>query len=163
METYLVRDYLAELYPKADDETLDLYEELVRTNDSEKLPPTAEALKYIKITNLIKKLQDRQAKLREDVLYQYKTLNHQISGLSISTPNPRSFDKDSLFSWVTSKYGQEFLDDCRSTIVDKDKVDAKIVNMILKEELSIEELPQEVFKQGSQYRLEVSGSRKHKS
>lgn len=157
-----IKQYIEELYPAADEEEVSNYVYLVLTHDTNKLPPTPIVLDYIEVKKQLKELESREAALKAKIIEQYKRLNHQFSGLSISTPTPRRYDPQLLLNWAMGVYEPSFFDDCKSTIIDKDKVEDKIVQLIVEEKIKQEDIPEDLIKQSSQTRIEVSGSRKRK-
>ena len=152
-----LRAYLEDLYPSADSELIDDYLSKVVNCDLDKLPPTQVVLDYIEAKRALKEAETLEEKLKAQVIQQYKRLGcHQFSGLAISTPSPRRYDKDKLYEWVKTKYDPSFLDDCTSQLIDKDKVEQKIIQLIVKEEIKVEDLPDDIYSESSQTRISLS-------
>ena len=157
-----LREYLESLYQQHDSEDIDSFLNNVMNHDTNKLPPTQIVLDYIECKTRLKEIELKEKELRAKVIEQYKKLNHQFSGLSISTPSPRKYDRDLLYDWVKEKYDPTFLEDCTSELIDKEKVEQKIVRLIIEEKIKQEDLPESLYKESSQTRIEISGSRKRK-
>ena len=153
-------DYFESLYPNADPEELSSYVDLVRSHDSEKLPPTQVVLDFIEITKKIKALQETEKELRKEVIKQYSTLNHQFNGLSICRPVTRKYNIDKLYEWAKSNCNDVFFNQCESVIIDKKKVEAKIIDLILRGDIDPTTIPEDLLDESDSVRIEVSRKRK---
>lgn len=153
-----LKEYLESLYPAADDEEIAGYLELVLNHDEDRLPPTQAVLRYKEVTKLRKSLEAEEELLKKEIIEQYKRLNHKFDGLNISNPQPKSYDKEKLLSWALSNLPQELLDECKRDYIDE----SRLLKLVYEEKIDITAIPQDIYKKGDQYRVEVAGSRKKK-
>ena len=154
-----LRQDLANIYPDATSEELDKYEELVKTYDTEKLPPTKEAIRYKVLYKQIKALEDEKDALRLELLKQYKLLNHQLGDVTIIESGGETFDMNRLYDWVSSNLEGELLDYVTIKSVD----DKKFTQLILEKKISYDDLPRDLYiEKKKSYKVEIEGARSRK-
>lgn len=136
-----IRDILVRLYPGASQSDIDQYEELIRLYDTEKLPPTKEALEYKAISKKVKELTDEKDKLRDIVLQQFKDLGHQIGELSISSYASPTYNQDKLYDWATKHLTLEQLE----FVTEKSISDKRFEALIAKKIINTKDLPEDLY------------------
>lgn len=154
-----MRAYLKELYPSASEVELDDYLHLIRTFDSQKLPPTDNCKMFIERAETFNKVKAEKDSLRLKVLEEYQKLGHQIDLLSINPSSKRTFNQEGFYEWVSALdcMNPELLEELTIRIINV----KKFMELVAKGKLTYDEIPDSIEKRSRpSYTVNVTEFRK---
>jgi hypothetical protein len=147
----MLEEYLKEIYPKASKRKIKYYDSLIESGDSEKLPPTKEMLRLEFLKRREAEIKAELETVRTKVIEQKERTGHSFQGFSIKKIHQKKFIPDAFYDWVSTIVDPELLETLTVRTIDENKFIKLEANGIVE----YDELPDNVFKPSSHYRVEA--------
>lgn len=145
-------EYLKELYPAADDSTIDYYISLIENHDQDRLPATKEMKEWLYWDRAEKEAKAKKDELRSSLIMQKDRLNHNFQLVNINKTKTRSFNSNVFYNWVSNIVSPEILEELTIKTIDE----KKFIKLEAAGKIEYDNLPEDCFTATESWRIEKS-------